>query len=247
MTVDILLTVGAAFGASLISGLGGFGGGFLIVIAMTPIVGAKSVIPLLSVFAICANISRVVIYWRTVAWRHAFQFILASLPGVFLGTRFLAEISETFFLGFMGTILILAAPARRYLKKRSFEPGLKTMLSLGFLFGFMSGTAAGSGMLVIAFFNSIGLHGPLLLGTDAVIGLANAVSRAGAFLQLGLLDQRLIVLGVLMGIVTFPGTWIASRIVHRMGTRIHSQLIEILIVGAGLVFIFKAVQASLNL
>ena len=44
----------------------------------------------------------------------------------------------------MGAALILAAPARRYLKKRSFEPGLKTMISLGLLFGFISGTAAGS-------------------------------------------------------------------------------------------------------
>ena len=59
--------------------------------------------------------------------------------------------------------------------------GNKTIAGLGLAFGFMSGTAAGSGMLVIAFFNRSGLSGPLLLGTDAVIGIANALSRSGTF------------------------------------------------------------------
>ena len=140
-----------AFAGSLISGLGGFGGSFIIVIVMTPVVGAKAVIPLIAVYAICANLSRVFIYRQTVAWAAAAQFTLASLPGIYLGARILKEIPETVFLGIMGAVLILILPARRYLRKRSFEPGLKTIAILGFLFGFMSGTAAGSGMLVIAF------------------------------------------------------------------------------------------------
>ena len=36
-------------------------------------------------------------------------------------------------------------------------------------------------MLVVAFFNSIGLSGPLLLGTDALIGLINALTRSSTF------------------------------------------------------------------
>lgn len=185
-----------------------------------------------------------VIYRRTVAWKAAVQFTLASLPGIFLGARFLKEIPEAAFLGFMGAILILILPTRRYLKKKSFEPGIKTVIGLGLLFGFMSGAAVGSGMLVIAFFNSIGLSGPLLLGTDAVIGLANALTRSGAFYSMGLLDHDLVLLGLFMGLVTFPGTWVASRLVLRMGTRIHNGLIEALIAVSGLIFIAKAVTHS---
>ncbi len=235
------MTAVAAFAGSLISGLGGFGGSFIIVIVMTPVVGAKSVIPLIAVYAICANISRVLIYRKTIAWNAAVQFTLASLPGVYLGARFLKEIPEIVFLGFMGAILILVIPSRRYLKKKSFEPGLKTILVLGLLFGFMSGTAAGSGMLVIAFFNSIGLSGPLLLGTDAVIGLVNAMTRSGTFFTMGLLDLDLFLLGLFMGLITFPGTWLASKIVHRMGTKLHNRLIEFLILASGCFFIIKAI------
>ena len=244
MIFEYAMTALAAFLGSLISGLGGFGGSFIIVIVMTPVVGAKAVIPLIAVYAICANLSRVFIYRRTVAWKAAIQFTLSSLPGIFLGARFLKEIPETAFLGFMGTVLILVLPARRYLRKKAFEPGLKTILGLGFLFGFMSGTAAGSGMLVIAFFNSIGLSGPLLLGTDAVIGLVNAVTRSGTFYGMGLLDDDLILLGLFMGVVTFPGTWVASRLVNWMGTRVHDHLIEALIAVSGLIFLVKAVTHS---
>lgn len=230
----------AAFAGSLVSGLGGFGGSFIIVIVMTPVVGAKAVIPLIAVYAICANVSRVFIYRETIAWRPAIQFTLASLPGIFLGARFLKEIPEAAFLGFMGAVLILILPARRYLKRRAFEPGLKTVLGLGLIFGFMSGTAAGSGMLVIAFFNSIGLSGPLLLGTDAVIGLVNALTRSSTFYAMGLLDQRLILLGLFMGLITFPGSWVASLLVRWMGARVHDRLIEALIAVSGCIFIARA-------
>ncbi len=232
----------AAFLGSLVSGMGGFGGSFIIVIVLTPVVGAKSVIPLIAVYAICANLSRVLVYHRTIAWKPAIQFTLTSLPGVLVGARFLKEVPEPVFLGFMGAILILVLPTRRYLKRKAFEPGLKTILILGALFGFMSGTAAGSGMLVIAFFNSIGLSGPLLLGTDAVIGLVNALTRSGTFYSFGLLDRDLIVLGLFMGLITIPGTWLASRLVSRMGTRIHNHLIEALIATAGVIFIARALM-----
>lgn len=241
MITEYLMIAAAAFAGALVSGLGGFGGSFIIVIVLTPVVGAKAVIPLIAVYAICANISRVFIYWRTIAWQPAIQFTLASLPGIYLGARFLKEIPETVFLGFLGTVLILILPVRRFLKRTSFQPGIKTIVGLGLAFGFMSGTAAGSGMLVIAFFNSIGLSGPLLLGTDAVIGLANALSRSGTFYSMGLLDQRLILLGLFMGLITFPGTWVASRLVRLMGTKAHDQLIEALIAISGCVFIVNAI------
>ncbi|MES0826420.1 TSUP family transporter [Ruegeria sp. SCP11] len=136
---------------------------------------------------------------------------------------------------------ILVLSARRYLRRTSFQPGLKTILDLGFSFGFLSGTAAGSGMLLIAFFNSIGLNGPLLLGTDAVIGLVNVLTRSGTFYGFGLLDKNLMLLGLFMGVITVPGTWLASRLVHRMGTRIHNHLIEALIAISGALFILRAV------
>jgi hypothetical protein len=49
---------------------------------------------------------------------------------------------------------------------------------------------------------------------------------------------------VLMGVVTLPGTWVASRLVLRLNTAIHGYLIELILVSAGTFFV---VQALLNL
>lgn len=247
MLIETVMIAIAAFSGSLISGLGGFGGGFIIIIVLTPVVGAKAVIPLIAVYAICANASRVAVYRRTIAWKPAVQFTITSLPGVYLGARFLKEIPDVIFLAFMGATLIVILPVRRYLKSREFSPGLKTITGLGLLFGFISGTAVGSGMFVIAFFSSIGLGGPVLLGTDAVIGLVNAITRSGMYLGLDLLDTRLTLLGLFMGVMTIPGTWVASLLVRRMGTRLHDRLIELLIAAAGLVFITRTIMYSSQL
>ena len=239
---DYVLIVGAAFVSSLISGVGGFGGAFLIVAVLTPVIGPKAVIALISVFAFCANISRIAIYRKTIEWRLALQIIAASLPGLWLGATFLKWVPETVFLGFLGASLIAAVPTRRYLKRKQFSPGLRSAVAIGFVFGIVSGASVGSGMYVIAALNSAGLQGPLLLGTDAVIGLINAGSRAVAFWWLDLLTVDLMIAGTLMGLVTFPGTWVASKIVHRLGHEMHSSVIEVVIAVFGAYFVYQSIM-----
>ena len=239
--LDYALLAAAAFIASMISGLGGFGGALVLVIALTPVIGPKAVVPVVSVFAVFTNIARLFVYRETVNWRLAVQFTLASFPGVLIGANFLAIIPERTFLAFMGSVLLLAAPVRRYLQRADFQPGSKSIVGLGVVFGLVSGAAAGSGMFVIAGLSAVGLQGPLLLGTDAAIGLVNAVTRAGSYWVLDLLNSKLILMGVLLGLVTFPGTWVASRIVQRLGLKSHTMLIEVLIVGGGLWFMYQAI------
>ena len=236
---EIFIAIAAVFLSSLISGLGGFGGGFVYVIAMTPIVGPKAVIPMLSIYALFSNISRVVIYRKGIDWQLTLQFTLASLPGVWAGTTFFAVVPERVLLLVLGFSLIAIIPLRRYLRRIAFRPGLRTVIGLGFVFGVVSGTAVGSGMLVVAGLSSIGLQGPVLLGTDAAIGLINSGVRAFSFTQLDLLPLQLVMLGGVTGVGAFPGTWLASRLVHRLGLKRHDILIEVLIICGGSYFLFK--------
>jgi len=241
MSANILLIAIAAFVSAIVSGLGGFGGAFIIVIVLTPVVGPKAVIPLIAVYAVCNNISRVIIYRKTIDWRLAVQFTLASLPGVYVGARILAVIPERAMFALLGCVLLFAIPLRRYLRKRQFQPGPAIIVGLGLLFGLISGTAAGSGMFVIAGLSSVGLQGAMLLGTDAAIGIVNATSRVVAYSSLGLLTQELLIGGILMGAMTLPGAWVASHIVARMGDNLHSKFVEILIVGGGIWLLVQSV------
>ena len=240
MSLELLIVPVAAFVAAVVSGLGGFGGAFILVIVLTPIVGVKAVIPLLSVFSTCNNLSRLFIYRKSIVWKTAVQFTVASIPGVYFGAKILDWLPERALLSLLGLTLLGAIPLGRYLKKREFKSGVKTIVAFGAVFGLVSGAAAGTGMFVIAGLNSAGLRGAVLLGTDAIIGFVNGTMRAGVYSALGLLTPQMILSGLLMGALTVPGNWVASKIVKRMGDNIHAKLIEVLIALGGVWFLGKA-------
>ena len=244
MTLELLIIPVAAFVAAVISGLGGFGGALILVIILTPIVGVKAVIPLISVFATCNNLSRVFIYRKSIVWKTAAQFTLASIPGVYFGAKILDWLPERALLFVLGLTLLGAIPLGRYLKKSEFTSGVKTIVAFGAVFGLVSGATAGTGMFVIAGLNSAGLRGPVLLGTDAVIGFFNGTMRASVYSALGLLTPQMILSGLMMGALTVPGNWVASKIVSRMGDNIHAKLIEALIAIGGIWFLGKALLST---
>ena len=240
MTYEFLIIPIAAFFAAVVSGLGGFGGALILVIVLTPMLGVKVVLPLISVFAACNNLSRVFIYRKHIVWRTALQFTLASLPGVYFGAKLLDWLPERILLLILGLILFFAIPLGRFFKRRKFNAGIKTIIGFAAIYGLVSGAAAGTGMLVIAGLNSAGLRGSVLLGTDAVIGFFNGATRASVYSFLGLLTPEMIVYALLMGLLTIPGNWLASIIVKKMGDNLHSKLIEGLIAAGGVWFVSKS-------
>lgn len=237
---DIVVIVSAAFVSAFVSGVGGFGGSFILAIVLTPLIGPKAVVPLIAVYALCANIGRLYFYRRTINWRFMMQFILASAPGLAIGAAFLKLVPESALLAVFGLVLLSAIPVRRYLKRVDFKPTWPTIATIGFVFGAVSGTAVGSGMFVIAALNTFGLHGVFLMGTDAAIGITNALMRVVTFWFLGLLDIRTVMAGLLIGLVSLPASWLASLLVTRMGQKRHSQLIEVVIAFAGACFVIMA-------
>ena len=238
---EIALVAVAAFVSAFISGVAGFGGSFILAIALTPIIGPRAVVPTVAVYAVFSNLWRLYIFRKEIHWRFAVQFILASLPGLALGSAMLKSLPEDALLVVFGIVLISAVPVRRLLERSNFEPGLKTTILIGFVFGAVSGTAVGSGMLVIAALNTFGLHGAVLLGTDAAIGIASAVMRVVTFWWLDLLDGRLAAMGLAIGLVALPATWAAGKFVRNLGRKLHAQIIEVIIVLAGAAFLASAV------
>ena len=238
--VDYAVITVAAFLSSLISGLGGVGGSFILAAVVAPIIGVKAVLPLIAVYSMFTNVSRIGFYFRDINPRKAVIGFLAAAPGVMIGTTIYQALNPTAVAIVLGVVVVVAVPLRRWLKGRNYTVGVKGLAAGSFGFGCMSGTTLGSGMILISLLLATGLMGPALLGTDAVIGKLTGLMRMAMFGAYQLLPWDLLVAGLLTGFVTVPGTWIASRIVRRTDVRIHTIGIEIIIVVGGLSFLLQA-------
>lgn len=238
-----LLLLVAAFGASFVGGLSGFGTGLIIALFITPIVGAKSVIPVLSVFMTFTNGSRVWFFRKGLHWRPVVLIAGPAIPASVLGAMLQVRIESQAMQVLLGLILILAVPVRRWLEGRKVAPGNTALILFGAAFGFSSSLILGTGMLIIPMLLGTGLAGGALLATDAAIALIVNLARAIAFGRLDALTTPLVALAVAMGVMTIPGTWAARYIVQRTPIRIHTLAIEALIVVGGVSMIIGALRS----
>jgi uncharacterized membrane protein YfcA len=237
-----LLLLAAAFGASFVGGLSGFGTGLIIALFITPIVGPKAVIPVLSVFMVFTNGSRVWFFRKGLDWRPVALIALPAIPASVLGAMLQVRIESQAMQILLGLILVLAVPVRRWLEGRKVAPGNAALIVFGAAFGFSSSLILGTGMLIIPMLLGTGLTGGALLATDAAIALIVNLARAIAFGRLDALTTPLVALAVAMGVMTIPGTWAARYIVQRTPIRIHTLAIEVLIIVGGLSMIVGALR-----
>lgn len=249
LSVDVwtlLLLAAISFFAAVVSGMSGMGGGLIISIVITPIVGIEALVPTISLAMLLAHMARVWVYRQDIRWREALIVVAVAAPMAIAGSSVYASLSASTIGVVLGIFLLLSVPLRRHLQKRSFRlaaPGL-VVCSAGY--GFISGTTLGGGLLIIPVLMSTGLLGMHLIATDAVIGLSVLVAKTTTYGQFDLLDLRLTLFGLLIGLCMIPGTYVAGWLVRRTGVRLHTILMEGVIVVGGLGFLWRGLGGGVG-
>lgn len=236
----IVLVICICIGAAAVSGMSGFGAGLIITMFITPIVGVRAVVPAMSVVMLINNMSRVWFFRKGLNWR---MVRLIAIPGVItsvFGSMLYVRMDSDLIQTLLGAFLILSIPLRRWLNARQWVPGDATLIATGGAFGFLGSLMVGAGVLIVPLLLGAGLAGSALLATDAAIAVAVNVVKIAMFGRLDALGAELFLLSVLMGLCTVPGTWVASLIVNRTSLRIHTALIESLLVCGGLAMLVEA-------
>lgn len=228
------------FVAAAVSGMSASGGGMIVTVFIAPILGPKAIVPVITVFALFLNATRVWAYARDVNPKIAGTVLLTALPSMVAGALIYIELDETTVSLWLGITLLLAIPARYVLLRFKKRVGAAGLMTAGLPFGFVTGASIGAGMLIVPFLLAAGLAGPALLASDAVISLIMGLVRIPLFGLGEVLDLRLFLIGILMGLASIPGTWTAAWIVRRTSLRIHTVFMEVLIIAGGLNFIRMA-------
>ena len=238
--LELSILVLTAFFASVVSGISGYGGGMTLGLLVSPFIPVKLLVPLMSVFVLFSNLSRMYYYRKNIFWKKGLYFAVISTPFLIAGTNFYAAVSEQtlyFCLGFgLAFIVIL----RRIFKKINLNIGWFGLGIMAIFYGTISGVILGPGSVLLTALAANGLVGGQIIGTDAFVTLINCTIRLISFWNLGLLNLDALYVGSMIGIVSIFGSYTAKKIADKLGVKMHTIIIEVCVILGGAVMIYRA-------
>jgi uncharacterized protein len=218
-----------AFAASILGGLSGFGTGLVLPVFLVPIVGVKNVIPVMAVAMLLNNGSRVVAFWHDIQWTHVRLMLALGLPACIAGAYSYTLLSAQWVSLFLGAFLLLSIPLRRVLQRAQFRFSAKQEILAGAGFGFINGGMTGTGVLLISILMAGGVQGAALVASDAVISVVLGVTKVLLFGSLAAVNWELALVGLLVGLCTVPGAFLARALLKHIPGGAHAWLMEILV------------------
>ncbi|MDB5598692.1 MAG: sulfite exporter TauE/SafE family protein [Xanthobacteraceae bacterium] len=240
---QLVLIAGCAVFASVIGGVAGYGTGALMPLVLVPIVGPEPVVPIIAISALFTNTSRVAAFYRAVDWRRAAIVLAASIPTCVLGAWGYTRLTGTGALIVIGSMMVLSVPLRRLLKRRGFQLGDKGLAAASTGWGVVVGGTTGAGIILLSMLMAAGLEGAAVIATDAAISIAIGIVKTMVFGMAGAVDAKVIAVAALIGIVAFPGAFLAKLLVERLPVRLHTALLDAVVIAGGATMLVRAATA----
>lgn len=240
--LQILYLAGIAFVTATFHSVAAFAGGLLLAVLVAPVVGVKETVPMVSVALMISQSTRVMLFREAVNWRAFWNVAAVSFPCLVGGVLLYISLPVDIIALVLGLFLIAMVPLRRYMADRSVKIGPIGLRLVAIPYGVISGTAFGVGLLLAPFLLGAGLFGEVLVGTVAAIAFTTNVTKTVLFGFSPLMTLELFVAGALIGLITIPGHIFGRWIVRQTSLRVHTALVESIIIGGGCYFIWQAVH-----
>lgn len=241
----LFLVALAAFGSAVFHSVSGFAGALLLSTALAPLIGIKAVVPVVSVAMVMSNTNRLWLFRQHIPWRAYGAIILTATPGIFAGAIFYLSLSTRAVALILGLFLLASIPLRRVLNGRQIDVGLRGLAAAGSVYGLVSGTVFGAGIMLAPFYLGAGIVGEALVGLGAALGLTLNLIKSVVFGAGNLLDHSLLMTGLAVGVFTIPGGLVGRALVRRTSISIQALLVEILVFIGGCYFLYQAFFGAL--
>ena len=237
---QFLLVAGMALFASIVGGVSGYGTGALMPLVLVPMVGPAPIVPIIAISAMFSNSSRVTAFLKYVSWRRVAIVLVFAVPTCALGAWGYTKLTSSGAAFVIGGMLILSVPLRRLLKHHNVQFG-DGGLAIGAVgYGVVVGGTAGSGVILLSLLMASGLEGASVIATDAAISIIIGIVKISVFGMNGALTPQVIAFALLIGIVAFPGAFLARAFVERMPVHVHTAVLDAVVLVGGVVLIYNA-------
>jgi len=237
---ELLLIAGMAAIASIIGGVAGYGTGALMPLVLVPIVGPEPVVPIIAISALFTNSSRSFAFWNVIDWRRAAIIVACAIPTTMLGAWGYTMLTGRGAMLVIGTMMALSVPLRRSSKRRGLTLTEGGLASASVLWGFVVGGTSGAGIILLSLLMAVGLQGAAVIATDAAISVLIGVMKIGVFGIFGAVTAKVVAVALLIGVVAFPGAFLAKAIVDRLPIHVHTAILDAVVIGGGLLMVIGA-------
>ncbi len=196
--------------AGALTTISGFGGGLLLLLAVTALVGAKQALAATAIALLLANLHRIWMYRRDVGAAVTVPLLIGLIPGSLLGALIAAYIPETLVQLIMLGVVGLGV-ARAWFGWE-WRPG-RHMLSLsGLVVGILAGGAGGAGFLIGPVVLAAGLIGRPYLATVAASAIAMHIARIIGYSAGGLVTSDVLRMAALLATALLVGNVLGDRL-----------------------------------
>jgi uncharacterized membrane protein YfcA len=236
------LSLIAAMGivASLIGGVAGYGTGALMPLVLVPIVGPEPVVPIIAISALFTNSSRATAFWKVIDWRRVLLIVACALPTTMLGAWGYTMLTGAGAMLVIGSMMALSVPLRRLSRKRGLTLGEGGLAAASVAWGFVVGGTSGAGIILLSLLMAVGLEGAAVIATDAAISIIIGIGKIGVFGIFGAVTPKVVAVALLIGIVAFPGAFLAKALVERLPVHVHTAILDAVVIGGGLLMVIGA-------
>lgn len=207
MTVVFLL-----FGlmAGVLTTLAGQGGGLVLLLACSTIVGPHEALAITAPALLFGNLHRALLLRRFIDRAVASRVMLGAVPGALAG-GFAAGWIPSWGLRIVLVLITGLAVAKALGWLRFTLPsGAFPVAGLGI--GAMTGTSGGAGVLVAPLLLSAGLTGRTFVATTSAIAVSMHIGRVVGYAGLGFFSGGLVGTTLLVTVAIFAGNWLGGRI-----------------------------------
>ena len=235
--MEWLLLCSAAFTASTLAAVTGFGGAAVLLPALVAMFGVREAIPILTVAQLVGNGSRVWFNRReldlpVVRWFALGAVPLALVGGVLFATAPLGALQRV-----VGAFLLLIVVWRHVPRAATWRPQVRAFAALGAVFSFVSALVGSVGPLMAPFFLAYGLVKGAYIGTEALATVVMHVVKLAAYQGMAILTLRAVATGLALGPIMIAGSYVGKRILDRLPERVFVVIIELVLVGTGVWFL----------
>jgi uncharacterized membrane protein YfcA len=228
--------------ASVVGGVAGYGTGALMPLVLVPMVGAEPVVPIIAISALFTNTGRVAAFFSHIDGRRALIVIAGAALTCVLGAYAYTRLTGVGAALVIGSMLILSVPLRRFARRRALtlNDGGLAVGAAGF--GLVVGGTTGSGAILLSLLMAAGLEGAAVIATDAAVTIAIGIVKVGVFGVAGVVTAQVVAFGLLIGAIAFPGGFLAKALLERLPIRVHTAMLDAVIIVGGVVMIVAALK-----